>query len=120
MYLLQYANQCNTVGIILISHLKLLLFALLVFNFIGVQLVDFFWVYFQSIKQQHSQTDSSTKCNCEEKFNKKMKDYQDKVEKEHEANTDKALKELSDRVCILVYYRAYRDLKSCFMRADMV
>ncbi|XP_063421002.1 zinc finger MYND domain-containing protein 11-like [Mytilus trossulus] len=52
----------------------------------------------KSIKQQHSQTDSSTKCNCEEKFNKKMKEYQDKVEKEHEANTDKALKELSDRL----------------------
>ncbi|VDH89617.1 Hypothetical predicted protein [Mytilus galloprovincialis] len=52
----------------------------------------------KSIKQQHSQTDSSTKCNCEEKFNKKMKDYQDKIEKEHEANTDKALKELSDRL----------------------
>lgn len=52
----------------------------------------------KSIKQQHSQTDSTAKCNCEEKFNKKLKDYQDKVEKDHEANTDKALKELSDRL----------------------
>ena len=53
----------------------------------------------KSIKQQHSQTDfSAAKCNCEEKFNKKLKDYQHKVEKEHEANTDKALKELSDRL----------------------
>jgi hypothetical protein len=65
-------------------------------------LIIFFFT-FQSIKQQHSQTDfSAAKCNCEEKFNKKLKDYQHKVEKEHEANTDKALKELSDRVSIII------------------